>query len=227
MTHYSRSDWGARASNGGPGQLDRGQVEGIALHWPAMSSPLRGFEAVARALRGWQNFHMDDKGWSDIAYQVAVDQDGNRYELRGLQDQSAANGDTDVNERFGAALLILAPGEQVSDAMAAEVQRVVAAHRRLFPNSDRVVGHSDIRPEPTACPGPIALAAIRAGDFEPQEDDMPLNDADKTWIKDTIDAAIKPVDDVVRAKLTRANEALREANRKLRDLGADPVRDDG
>lgn len=174
MARYTRSDWGARPARGGPGNLTPSRVEGIALHWPAMSSPLRSVAAVMVALRSWQNYHMDDLGWSDIGYQVAVDQQGNRYELRGLATQSGANGGTDVNERFGAVLLVLAPGEEPSEAMVAEVRNVIADHRALFPFSRLIVGHSDIRPEPTACPGPAVSRGIRAGTFEPsEEDDMP------------------------------------------------------
>ena len=178
MARYTRAQWGARASRGGPGNLTPSRVEGIALHWPAMSAPLRSVAAVKAALRNWQAYHMDTHGWSDIGYQVAVDQQGNRYELRGLAVQSGANGGTDVNERFGAVLLILAPNEEPSAAMLAEVRNVIADHRALFPKSRRIVGHSDIRPEPTACPGPAVSRGIRAGVFEPvpplsKEDDMP------------------------------------------------------
>jgi hypothetical protein len=193
MTRYSRAEWGARPSKGGPGSLTSSRVEGIALHWPAMSKPLRGREAVAAALRGWQNYHMDGHGWSDIAYQVAVDQDGNRYELRGLATTSGANGDSDVNARFGAVLLILAPGEEPTDAMVTEVRNVVADHRRLFPNSRRIVGHGQIRPDGTACPGPAAQRLIDDGAFDPnqtEETDMPLTEQDydeialRVWAKD-------------------------------------------
>lgn len=203
MTRYSRSAWGARPSRGGPGHLTTTTVEGIAFHWPAMSSPVRGFQAVAAALRGWQNFHMDGRGYSDIAYQIAIDQDGNRYELRGLPTQSGANGDADVNERFGAVLLVLAPGEAISEEMAAEARRVVADHRAIFPNSHRVVGHGDIRPEPTACPGPIALAAIRAGRFDPT-----------TAPKDWLDMATKDeLREVVREEIKALLET-KQANGK-------------
>jgi hypothetical protein len=122
---------------------------------------------VKAALRSWQDFHIDGRGWSDIAYQVAVDQAGNRYELRGLRTQSGANGDTDVNQRFGAVLLVLAPGEQPTAAMIREVRAVVTDFRKLFPDAHRIVGHGQIRPEPTACPGPAAQKAINAGTFEP------------------------------------------------------------
>jgi N-acetylmuramoyl-L-alanine amidase. len=135
-----------------------------------MSSPLHGFDAIAAALRSWQTFHMDSRGWSDIAYQEAVDNDGNVYVLRGLGTTSGANGDTATNAAYGALLLILAPGEQPTDAMTAAVRRRVAAHRRRFPRSHRIVGHNDIRPEPTSCPGPIVSKLIDAGVFEPDQE---------------------------------------------------------
>ena len=166
MTTYSRADWGARPARSGPGPLDARDVIGLVFHWPAMSKPVRGFPAVAAALRSWQDYHMS-KGWSDIAYQVAVDQDGNRYTLRGLDGQSGANGDEDVNRRYGAVLLILAPGEQPTDAMLREVHAVVRDHRRLFPKSRLLVGHNDVRPEATACPGPAVTRLLSEGAFEP------------------------------------------------------------
>lgn len=164
---FSRSDWGARPAKGGPGPLFGANVVGLALHWPAMSKPLATVAAVMAALRGWQAYHMDEHGWSDIGYQEAVDQAGNRYVLRDLGTQSGANGDDDVNKRYGAVLLILAPGEIPTPAMIAAVQRVVTDHRRLFNRSTLIVGHGQIRPEPTACPGPIAQKMIDERVFEP------------------------------------------------------------
>ena len=167
MTVYDRKDWGARAPRGGPGPLDPDNVIGLAFHWPAMSGRIRTVDDAKAALRAWQNYHMDGRGWSDIAYQVAVDQMGNRYWLRGLRTQSGANGDTDANERYGAVLLLVGPGEGCSEEMVQEVRRVVRDHRRHFPNSRKLVGHGQIRPEPTACPGPAVQSLISGGLFEP------------------------------------------------------------
>lgn len=174
MTFLTRADWGARPPRQGPGPLDPLDVIGIALHWPAMAKPLRG-DAVSAALRSWQDYHMDTRGWSDIAYQEAIDQDGNVYELRGLHTQSGANGDTDVNEEYGALLLVLAPGELPTPELMTATRARIARHRTLFPQSRRVVGHQQIRPEPTACPGPIVQKLIDADRFNPtghEEDDM-------------------------------------------------------
>lgn len=169
MAYFSRVEWGARAANGGPGPLSASNVEGIALHWPALERPMRGVENVKDGLRSWQRMHMDTNGWSDIAYQAAVDQDGNIYELRGLSVQPGANGDEDVNERFGAILLVLAPGENPSAEMVRSTRQVIEWFRSRFPRARRIVGHSQVRPEPTACPGPVVLALIKSGEFEPRK----------------------------------------------------------
>jgi hypothetical protein len=222
MTRYSRAEIGLRPARGGPGPLQLSRVEGIALHWPAMSKPLTGVQAVMAALRGWQNYHMDDLGWSDIAYQVAVDQDGNRYELRGLATQSGANGGTDVNERFGAALLVVAPGEEPTMAMVREVRNVIADHRRMFPRSHRIVGHGDIRPEPTACPGAAVSRGIRAGVFDPtttdqsEEDDFmasidePLNAHDPKGRPSTANVTVREALSALVISLTEGDKAAKD-----------------
>lgn len=135
----------------------------MVLHWPGMARPIRGRKAVEAALRSWQNLHMDDHGWSDIAYQEAIDQDGNVYVLRGLWTQSAANGDQTLNEQLGAILLVLAPGERPTKALLKMLDKRIRRHREVFPRSTRVYGHGDVRPEPTACPGPIVQDLIDRG----------------------------------------------------------------
>lgn len=160
MARITRSKWGARPARPGPGRLDPRHVRGLVLHWPAMAKPLRGVREVSAALRSWQTYHMDTHGWSDIAYQEAIDQDGNSYVLRGLWTQSAANGAADVNEQFGAILLVLAPGEKPTAKMLATLRKRIARHREVFPRSTRIYGHGEVRPEPTSCPGPIVQDLI-------------------------------------------------------------------
>lgn len=206
---FTRSEWGARPAKPGPGPLFGATVESIALHWPAITVPIHGAEHIKGALRAWQSFHMDDKGWSDIAYQEAYDQDGNTYILRGLDMQSGANGDEDGNEENGALLLILAPGEQPTPAMLAAVRDGVARHRALFRNSRGVKGHSDVRPEPTLCPGPIVLALIRAGAFEPKPARVPIRRA----LRVATDA-IKQVRNLGYPGFADRLKAAREAARK-------------
>ncbi|MFD3399452.1 peptidoglycan recognition family protein [Kribbella sp. NPDC058693] len=178
VNYLPRSAWNARPPKaGGPGNLTVSRVEGAVIHWPGTGSTkvIHTQAAVASALRGWQDYHMDSRGWSDIAYQVAVDQSGRAWTLRGLRTQSGANGDNDVNERYGAILLVLVTGEQPSAAMKATTRAVIADFRRLYPRGTAIRPHSAVRPEPTDCPGDPARAAIARGEFTPghsEDDDM-------------------------------------------------------
>lgn len=164
MTFFPRLAWGARPRKRHPGTLDRRAVIGTALHWPAMgSTPAKNPAAVRRLLRGWQTYHMDTHGWSDIAYQHAIDQWGHNYRLRGRNHRSAANGNTALNLTYGAVLLVLAEGEEPSKKMLRTLNRILKRHRRRYPNHRVVVGHGDIRPGGTACPGPAVNRLISEG----------------------------------------------------------------
>lgn len=219
MTTYARADWDARPARPGPGPLAARDVIGLVFHWPAMKVPVRGVAAVAAALRAWQAYHMDDLGWSDIAYQEAYDQDGNVWILRGLDTQSAANGNEDVNDDYGAVLLILAPGEQPSAAMLATVRKRVAEHRRLFPSSHQLLGHNQVRPEPTQCPGPIVQALIDAGELEPGPTPRELLRADLNAAMASTKAALEKAGrrPRIRFQLERARAALSKARKINRD----------
>lgn len=180
VVYLPRSEWNARPPNGGPGSLTVSRVQGAVIHWPGTASktPITSKTAVASALRGWQNYHMDTKGWSDIAYQVAVDNAGRAWTLRGLRTQSGANGNNELNEEYGAILLVLIAGEQPSAAMSATVRGVIADFRELYPKGTLIRPHSAVRPDGTDCPGDAARAAIARGAFTPKatptpEDDMP------------------------------------------------------
>lgn len=169
MANYSRAGIGLRPRRRSPGLLNKNEVIGVALHWPGMSKPIRGVKNVKAALKSWQAYHMDSNKWSDIAYQVAFDQDGNRYALRGWTKMSAANGNTTLNKRYAAFLLVLAPGEEPTAKMKAAVRKEVKKHRKRFKKSKVVVGHGDIRPGGTACPGSPTHNAIKRGAFEPKD----------------------------------------------------------
>ncbi|WP_406057178.1 hypothetical protein [Kribbella sp. NBC_00889] len=181
VTYLPRSAWRARPPNDGPGNLTVSRVQGTVIHWPGTGSTsvIHSQAAVASALRGWQNYHMDNRGWSDIAYQVAVDQAGRAWTLRGLRTQSGANGNADLNERYGAILLVLVTGEQPTAALKATTRAVIADFRTIFPRGTAIRPHSAVRPGGTDCPGPAARAALARGEFTPGhvEDDLPYTQA--------------------------------------------------
>lgn len=92
----------------------------------------------------------------------------------------------------------------------------------------RVQGHKEVAaPKGRKVDPNFDMTAFRQAVASVQEDDMPFTEKElRAIIREETEAAIKPTDDVVRAKLSRANEALREANRRLAKLGAEMVADD-
>lgn len=177
VTYVTRAQIGLRAPTGSH-SLVPSQVKNTAHHYPGTASPINavgdaGLARVKSALRGWQAYHMDTRGWSDIAYQVAVDQVGRAYTLRGINIRSAANGGTQVNLEYGAILLILGNNEAPSAAMQATARAVMQDYRvRFAAIPRRPTWHGAIRPGGTAadpstdCPGDLTIAAIKAGKFD-------------------------------------------------------------
>ena len=123
VAYVTRAQIGLRAPNGSH-SLVPSQVKNTAFHYPGTANPINavgdaGFRRVCSALRGWQTYHMDTRGWSDIAYCIAVDQVGRAYTLRGINIRSAANGGAQVNLEYGAILLVLGNNEAPTAAMEA------------------------------------------------------------------------------------------------------------
>lgn len=188
-----RSAWTTHAA-AAPALLDPDEVAGLAVHWegtpvPAAVAKAVDEAAVARHLEGIRRFHTEGRGWSDIAYQFAVDNQGRRWELRGWRLQSAANGDQLVNQRYGAVLALLGQGQAATPAMLDGLRDAVVDFRAHYPHARKIVGHQDVRPDPTSCPGPQLERLVHGGGLEPiprppqpnpgKEDDVTLEELTK------------------------------------------------
>ena len=177
VTYVTRAQIGLVAPNGSH-SLVPSQVKNTAFHYPGTANPINavgdaGFRRVCSALRGWQDYHMNTRGWSDIAYCIAVDQVGRAYTLRGINIRSAANGGTQVNLEYGAVLLVLGNNEAPSAAMEATARAVMQDYRVRFTEIPRrPTWHGAIRPGGTAsdpstdCPGLHTINEIKAGKFD-------------------------------------------------------------
>jgi len=141
-----RDAWGAVAA--GPADASHVPVR-ITLHHTAVV--LDDNRKAPGRLRQHQRFHKDS-GFSDIAYHVGVDRNGNVYELRDPQVPGQTFTDYDPSGHF----LVLAEGdfdtELPSDAQLEGLAQVIAgaAHRHDIP-VDTLTGHRDHAD--TACPG--------------------------------------------------------------------------
>ena len=91
-----RADWGARPALGRVGLDDPTYA---TIHW---NGPPRDYsdtsESEAAQMRAIQNFHMDNRGWSDIAYSFCVFQSGRVYEARGWNIRTAGQGTEEGND---------------------------------------------------------------------------------------------------------------------------------
>lgn len=103
-------------------------AEGITAHYAGPSpwgkvdrSSAARFEATtdharcATIWRAWQAFHMNDRGWSDIAYNAGICPHGWRLEGRGIGVRSAANGTSAGNRRSYAFCYLAGEGDPLTD----------------------------------------------------------------------------------------------------------------
>ncbi len=107
--------------------------------------------------RGFQAFHMDARGWADIAYSSGVCPHGHRLEGRGPGRRSAAQGTNAGNDRSEAVVYIAGDGDPLTvEAMAAFLDEGarLAGGRLRWQHGD---WHS------TSCAGPAIRAWKAAG----------------------------------------------------------------
>ncbi len=120
-------------------------------------TPTDQIAAEQKVLRSWQRWHIDGRGWQDIAYNYAIGQSGTIYRLRGENRAGATRGDYDQdgipeNHEARAVVFILGGDQVPSDA-------AYAAFRHMWVSDPMpVIGHRDVAISgtggtATACPG--------------------------------------------------------------------------
>lgn len=102
---YSISPEGLTAHYGGDSPWGHGPDRSSAARFRDTTDHAR----CASIWRAWQAFHMDDRGWYDIAYNSGVCPHGVRFEGRGDRVRSGANG-TDAGNRRSYATVYIAGG---------------------------------------------------------------------------------------------------------------------
>ena len=201
-TYLARSAWTTTSAAGAT--LTGSELVGVAVHWPgttqaAIGDP--GQAKIAERLRSYRNFHVNTRGWSDIGYNLAIDQGGRVWMLRSTQWQGNRVGahcasvtNQRANHKYVGVLLIIGQSEPPSAKMVAAFQDWY--HNRFLPGWP---GRRDVRPHKrvpgalTNCCGTRATALIDNGTLtakpgptpppEPPEEDMPLNSEDFSQIR--------------------------------------------
>lgn len=133
------------------------QRGGLAVHWAGEKQGLGQHHVQCQARwKAWQTYHMDDKGWVDIAYNWGVCDHGHVLVGRGWGVRSAANGTDDGNDRYLAACWLGGPGDGPPSPLALDAFGWLVDDVR-----DRGAGR-DVQPHShffnTACPGPVLVA---------------------------------------------------------------------
>ena len=166
MTVHPRKDWTSTKAADAHPFADQ-YVKGTAVHWNGPTVPKSALSDPRSFLEGVRRFHVNTRKWSDIAYNMAVDQQGGIWVLRGMAHMSGANGDTTTNTKYVACLAIIGEGQAPSKKMLASLGTVVGMVRAEYPRATQVVTHQAIRPGSTACPGPDLIKAVNSRALEP------------------------------------------------------------
>ena len=146
MRIYTRSAWTSRSPKNRI-SLDFDNVKFIVAHWPGSKGNLDP-KKTAAYLRGWQAYHMDTRGWTDIAYNEAIDLNGDVWICRGAYKDGATSG---YGGRSYSILLVLGQKDTPTEAMLAALKTRSELHRKQSASSCKVVGHRDL--VKTDCPG--------------------------------------------------------------------------
>lgn len=156
----TRAEWGARPARGGIGNIT---PEGITVHYngPAFGRFPWDHGRCAQLVRGTQAFHLDGRGWADIAYTACVCPHGFVFEGRGLRQRTAAQGTNAGNARSLALMFLIGEGEPLTD----EARAVAVWWANDIARLPLRWAHRDWHS--TSCPGEPLTAWTRSGFIPP------------------------------------------------------------
>jgi len=189
VTTFSRADWGASPLEPGGSKLT-GPLITVVVHHTVTQTPTT-VEAAMASMRAMQRYHIGTNGWSDIGYSWVVDE-GNAYEGRGWLRSGAH---TQGHNSTAHAIAWMGNSEESgpSTAAVAAIAQLITDGQRAgaITMAPRIVGHRDLNPGATACPGrglAARLDEIRAAVIDgfspatkPTPED-PMTDDDRKFI---------------------------------------------
>lgn len=165
MAYYSRSSWTnvkkSAVKLAGTGRTQ----EYIYIHYPGQPGNIgrANTSVTKRRLKGYLRQHTRVNGWADIAYNVAVDQSGNVWELRGIDRQSGANGGTTSNRHGQAILVLVGNNEKPTPECIAGIKDAISRIQKVHSKANTLRGHQQSPDASTACPGPHLMELLKSG----------------------------------------------------------------
>jgi N-acetylmuramoyl-L-alanine amidase len=141
-----------------------GEVRGVAVHYSGMNADEQRLHSnCAARVRGMQRYHLEGRGWLDIAYNHVFCRHGFVFVGRGFGVRSAANGTKESNDHYFAVCFLgddsVGRADVTREARRA-LEVLIAEYRRRYPKAREVRPHSDFFA--TACPGDELRALITA-----------------------------------------------------------------
>ncbi|XP_014482419.1 PREDICTED: peptidoglycan-recognition protein SC2-like [Dinoponera quadriceps] len=147
----SRAQWGARAAKRRSPNLTMHPAPYVVLHHSTGANC--DTQAICQLrIRGFQNYHMNSKGWADIGYNFIVGEDGNIYEGRGWGKQGAHSKPFN-NKSIGICVIGDYTNRTPNTAAVQAVQRLIDHGVSIgeIKNDYKLLGHRQTWQ--TACPG--------------------------------------------------------------------------
>lgn len=160
MIFVTRKQWGARPPRF---RVPVNFTRPPTGHWNGPTIRVRGrlnwdHKYCSSLVRGIQNYHMDEKNWSDIAYNFLVCPHRHVFEGRGKKYQNGANG-TRTGNKTSPAICFLA-GE-LNPFTEGEQLAFVECVQFIDSPASGALGHRDWKQ--TKCPGDVRYKWIKAG----------------------------------------------------------------
>jgi hypothetical protein len=229
MRLVTRAQWGARpAQNRTP--LVHSVQRGTAVHYSAADADEQADHARCEGrVRGIQAFHLDGRGWSDIAYSYLACKHGFVFEGRGRGVRTAAQGTNAGNDAYHAVCFLGDDTAGRDDVTDAGREAIEAAVRwcNAWAGVSQVRPHSSFKA--TGCPGDDLRAWIARG--------MPVStaatsqegevDVTKAELVEVLRAALSPGFKTVSEWANQLNEVKRdveEIKTKLADLESETIK---
>lgn len=155
MDFISRTEWHARPPKRSFSRLRSSRVVGIVVHHSGVVNPPDGVAAV----RAYERYHMDTRGWNAIAYNWLVDERGVIYEGRGPGIVSGAT--KHYNFKTESICYTGYGGKKPPEVALISITEVIEDIQGRYGGSLWLKGHQDLAA--TSCPGSELYAWLKNG----------------------------------------------------------------
>lgn len=149
----TRDEWRARSPRSRSFNI---KPIGQLTHWMGNRVGHITHDGCFDYVRAIQKFHMDGRGWADIAYTLMPCRHGYIFAGRGKGVRTAANGTNTANYRYHANALLIGQGDSPTQDL---IDAHWAGYEMLGGGEHK--GHRDFRS--TSCPGDWAYDMARKG----------------------------------------------------------------